>query len=138
MSNFHQYFLYIDFLYKITIYLITNIFRRSPMLNEIKRGSLAPCPVCGGSDIRWYRYRYLSLRCSDCKFEMYPSDDFASENEYFKEWNSLNQIDAVIEEQDRQIEFAKKIVDQCVERKAHYNWTKERIRKAREKSSRVQ
>ena len=69
---------------------------------------------------------------------MYPYDEFSPGNEYFTEWNSLNQIDAVIEEQDKQIEFAKKIVEQCVEKKAHYNWTKERIRKAREDFSHAQ
>ncbi len=102
------------------------------MLNEIKKGTLAPCPVCGGTNIGWYGYRYISLSCNDCKFEMYPSDDFASENEYFKEWNTLNQIDAIMEGQDRQIEFAKEMIERCEERKSHYKWTKARIAKARE------
>ena len=104
-------------------------------MNEIKKGILSPCPVCGGNDIHWYRCHYVSLRCSDCGFEMYPFDEFSTGNEYFKEWNSLNQIDSVIEEQTKQIEFLQKIENQCAERKAHYNWTKERIRKARENFS---
>jgi hypothetical protein len=102
------------------------------MLNEIPKGILMPCPVCGGNNIDWYGYRYISLRCNECRFEMYPSDDFASENEYFKEWNSLGDIDANIESLDKQIEFAQRIADMCAEKKAHYNWTKSRIVKARE------
>lgn len=69
---------------------------------------------------------------------MYPSNDFASENEYFEEWNTLNKIDDNIENLDKQIEFAQKIAEKCAEKKAHYNWTKERIRKAREELSHAQ
>ena len=108
------------------------------MLNEIKKGTLTPCPVCGGDNIDWGGYRYISLQCNDCGFEMYPSDDFSSEQEYFDEWNMLNQIDTMIETQDKQIEFAKKIADKCADKKAHYNWTKARIVKAREKHSHAQ
>ena len=62
---------------------------------------------------------------------MYPSDDFASENEYFKEWNTLDNIDANIESLDKQNEFAQRIADLCAKKKAHYNWTKSRIEKAK-------
>ena len=99
---------------------------------EIKKGTLMPCPVCGSDNINWYGYRYISLRCNDCGFEMYPSDDFASENEYFEEWNDLNKIDTTIESLDKQIKFAEKIAEKCAERKSHYSWTKSRIVKARE------
>ena len=107
------------------------------MLNEIKKGVLAPCPVCGGNNIDWYGYRYISLRCNDCGFEMYPSDDFASENQYFREWNNLNQIDTIIEGQDSQIEFAKSMIDKCAERKSHYVWTKQRIENAKQENNLV-
>lgn len=103
------------------------------MLNEIKKGVLSPCPVCGSSDyIDWSGYRYISLTCNNCGFEMYPYNDFASENEYFEEWNSLNDIDTNINGLDQQIKFAEKIAQQCEERKAHLRWTKERIEKAKE------
>jgi len=105
------------------------------MLNEIKKGTLMPCPVCGGDNIDWYGYCYISLRCNNCGFEMYPSNDFASENEYFEEWNALNKIHSSIESLDRQIEFAEKIAEKCTERKNHYIWTKSRIEKARENFS---
>lgn len=65
---------------------------------------------------------------------MYPSDDFASEKEYLEEWNALNKIDAIIEDENRQIKFAEK----CAEKRAHYSWTKERIAKARENFSQAQ
>ena len=108
------------------------------MLNQIKRGTLTPCPVCNNDSIDWYVCgHYVSLRCNHCGFEMYPADEFASENEYFKDWNSLNQIDTSIEALDRQIEFAEKIAEQCAKRRAHYNWTKDRILKAREDFSRA-
>lgn len=105
------------------------------MLNEITKGILMPCPVCGGNNIDWYGYRYISLHCNDCGFEMYPSDDFASESEYFKEWNTLDNIDANIESLDKQIEFAQRFADMCADKKAHYNWTKSRLTKARENLS---
>jgi len=108
------------------------------MLNEIKKGTLVPCPVCGGNNIDWHGYRYISLRCNDCGFEMYPSNDFSSEDEYFKEWNTLNNIDYIIENQNTQIEFAQKIADLCAEKRAHYTWTKQRIKEARENLSHAQ
>jgi len=108
------------------------------MLNEIPKGILMPCPVCGGNNIDWFGHRYISLRCNDCGFEMYPSDDFASENEYFKEWNTLDKIDVSIESLNSQIEFAQKIVDMCTDKKAHYNWTKSRIEKAKGKLPKAQ
>ena len=105
------------------------------MLNEIKKGVLSPCPVCGSNDcVDWSGYRYITLTCQKCGFEMYPEDDFASEEEYFLEWNNLTKIDSILESQDTKIEYANerihsatKIVEECEKRKAHYNWTKERI-----------
>ena len=106
------------------------------MLNEIKKGTLMPCPVCGSQNIAWYGYRYISLRCNHCGFEMFPFDEFASENEYIEEWNSLKNIDTIIESLDNQIEFAQKIAGMCTEKKLHYNWIKSRI--AKEKLSHAQ
>ena len=105
------------------------------MLNKIKKGVLSPCPVCGSSDyIDWSGYRYISLACNNCGFEMYPENDFASEEEYFHEWNNLTKIDSIIENQDTKIEYANerilsetKLIKECEKRKAHYNWMKENI-----------
>lgn len=104
------------------------------MLNEIKKGVLAPCPVCGGENVDWNGYRYITLVCRNCGFEMYPEDEFASEEEYFHEWNNLTKIDSIIENQDTKIEYANerilsetKLIKECEKRKAHYNWMKENI-----------
>ena len=107
------------------------------MLNKIKKGVLSPCPVCGGNNIDWYGYRYISLRCNDCEFEMYPLDEFASEDEYFKEWNSLQNIDTTINDFDKQIEAINKVIDKYRETQSHYRWTKERIEKARKELSSI-
>ena len=110
------------------------------MLNKIKKGVLSPCPVCGSSDyIDWSGYRYISLACNNCGFEMYPENDFASEKEYFEEWNNLKRINTLIENQDKlianiseEIELANKAIKEREEKKAHLIWTKERIDKAKE------
>lgn len=51
---------------------------------------LAPCPSCGSRNIIWGGYYYVSLICKDCHFEMWPSDDFAPEEEIYKEWDKLS------------------------------------------------
>jgi hypothetical protein len=103
------------------------------MKTQIQKGTLQPCPVCGSHNINWGGYYHVSLTCNNCGFEMYAFDDTATEEEYFKEWNLLNKIDTIIEGQDLQIEFAKKIVDLCKDKKTHYIWTKKKMEEAREK-----
>ncbi|MBO7518879.1 MAG: hypothetical protein J6T31_07190 [Methanobrevibacter sp.] len=109
------------------------------MLNKISKGVLSPCPVCGSNDyIDWSGYRYISLACNNCGFEMYPEKDESSEKEYFQEWNNLKNIDALIENQDRliayineQVDLANKAIKKCEEKKAHLIWTKQKIDEAK-------
>jgi predicted nucleic-acid-binding Zn-ribbon protein len=109
------------------------------MLNKISKGVLSPCPVCGSNDyIDWSGYRYISLVCNNCGFEMYPEKDESSEKEYFQEWNNLKNIDALIENQDKLIAYlnelverANKAIKECEEKKAHLIWTKQRINEAK-------
>ena len=108
------------------------------MLNDIKEGTLKPCPVCGSTNIDWFGYRYISLRCNDCKFEMYPSDEFSSEYEYFKDWNDLSNIDDIIKRYEDKIQTHEELVKEYSQKKSHFVWTQKRINAAREEISKVQ
>ena len=118
------------------------------MLEKIKKGSLEPCPVCNGKNIAWGGYRYPELVCKDCGFVFYPENDFATEDEYYKEWNDLYEIgiDKLIENQDKKIacvnklykstdnnidvDVFEKIIKIYNKTKSHYVWTKRRIKEA--------
>ena len=54
------------------------------------------CPVCGSKNVYWTGHYYVSLQCDDCKFEVYPEDEFASEEQFIDEWNSYVNIDELI------------------------------------------
>lgn len=101
------------------------------MLNKIEKGLIKPCPVCGGQNIDWGGYRYPFLVCNYCGFEMYSQDEFATEKEYFKEWNKLSEIDTSIAIQDEHIEFAKRIIKECDDKKKFYISIKEKIAKGK-------
>ena len=118
------------------------------MIEKVNMGSLEPCPVCGGKHIAWGGYRYPELICKDCKFTFYPENDFATEEEYYKEWNDLYEIgiDKLIEDQNKKIayvnklynatdnnieaEIFEKIIKMYNETKSHYAWTKKRMKEA--------
>ena len=120
------------------------------MLEKIKKGSLEPCPVCNGKNIAWGGYRYPELVCKDCGFVFYPENDFATEEEYYKEWNDLYEIgiDKLIENQNIKIatvnklyktantsieaEIWEKVINAYNETKSHYAWTKKRMNEAKE------
>lgn len=55
------------------------------------------CPVCGSNEVHWTGHYYVSLQCDDCKFEVYPKDEFASEEEFINEWNSYVNVDKLLE-----------------------------------------
>ena len=54
------------------------------------------CPVCGSNEVHWTGHYYVSLQCDDCKFEVYPKDEFASEEEFISEWNSYVNVDKLL------------------------------------------
>lgn len=106
-------------------------------------------PVCGGKHVAWGGYRYPELVCKDCEFAFYPENDFATEEEYYKEWNDLYEIgiDKLIENQDKKIttvnklyktandsieaEIWEKIITVYSDKKKHYAWTKKRMNEAK-------
>ena len=120
------------------------------MLKKIEKGSIEPCPVCNGQHVVWGGYRYPELVCKDCGFVFYPENDFATEEEYYKEWNDLYEIgiDKLIEDQDKKIatvnklykdannnieaEIFEKVINTCNDKKSHYVWTKKRMKEAKE------
>ena len=120
----------------------------SILKEKIENGSLEPCPVCNGQHIVWGGYRYPELVCCDCGFKFHPENDFATEEEYYKEWNDLYEIgiDELIENQDKKIatinklykaantsieaDIWKKVIDVCNDKKKHYAWTKKRMKEA--------
>lgn len=115
------------------------------MIEKIETGSLEPCPVCNGQHIVWGGYRYPELVCNDCGFVFYPENDFATEEEYYKEWNDLYEIgiDKIIENLNKGIAYVnnlyksanssietkvlEKIIDEYNDKKKHYDWTKKRM-----------
>ena len=97
---------------------------------------LNPCPVCGSHDIVWGGYYYVSLICRNCSFEMWPFDDLAPEEDFYKEWNNLNNLDEVIEKCKAKIEKTdnddEKIVNLVKDYLSHYEDLKKKIKEARE------
>jgi hypothetical protein len=75
--------------YRLDI-MVSQIYLFTPMLEKVK--GLNPCPVCGSTDISWSGYRYSSLKCCHCGYEVYPEDEFATEEEFIKEWNEASNI----------------------------------------------
>lgn len=108
------------------------------MFSKIPEGALKPCPVCGGSNITWNNHNGISLLCNDCKFEMYPSEDFSSEEAYFEEWNNLSDIDNIINSHDEKIKVAQQIIAKSTKERNYYIWTKKRMQAAKEEFSQVQ
>ena len=97
---------------------------------------LKPCPVCGSHDIVWGGYYYVSLVCKNCLFEMWPFDDLAPEEDYYKEWNNLENLDKTIESYKAKIEKAdkddEKIVNMLKDLLSYYEELKKKIKEARE------
>ncbi len=100
---------------------------------------LAPCPVCGSHDIIWGGYYYVSLVCKNCLFEMWPFDDLAPEEDYYKEWNNLENLDKAIEKCEKKIEETNKdderIIKMLNDLLSHYKAIKKKIEETREQQS---
>ena len=105
---------------------------------KVEKGILKPCPSCNGHNISWGGYYHISLICNDCGFEMFPFNEFASEEDVIKEWNELSEIDTLIKTQSMHIELAKDIADQCNKKRTHYEWIRSKIQNAKESFSQTQ
>ena len=68
------------------------------------------CPVCGSYDVDWTGHYYTSLQCYDCKFEVYPEDEFTSEEQFIDEWNSYVNVDELIKLHENDLETKKVLV----------------------------
>lgn len=100
---------------------------------------LKPCPVCGSHNIVWGGYYYVSLTCRNCYFEMWPLDDFAPDEDYYKEWNNLDNLDNAIKECEEKIKKTdkddEKIVNMLKDLLSHYKDLKKKIKEGRERQS---
>jgi len=88
------------------------------------------CPVCGSENVYWCGHYYVSLQCDDCKFEVYPEDEFASEEEFIDEWNSYENINELLKLHENNPEIKnsliskKKLIDQLREEQQRLlNWS---------------
>ena len=59
---------------------------------------LTPCPACNHRNTVWDGHPYPSLVCMDCHYEMWPFDEYESEDEFYEEWNNLCNLDKMIED----------------------------------------
>ena len=87
---------------------------------------LSPCPACGHRDTEWSsnHHRYVSLKCKNCNYEMWPFDEYESEDEFYEEWDNLCNLDKMIEDCEKEIKEIKY-------RLLHYKTEKEKIDKIR-------
>jgi hypothetical protein len=108
---------------------------------ELKvKKDLKPCPVCGSHDIIWGGYYYISLICKKCYFEMWPFDDFASEESYYEEWDSLDNLETAMEQCAKKLQIAKSNNDEkqvhiLSDLLLHYESLQENMNKARKNVS---
>ena len=104
------------------------------MKQKVKKG-LKPCPACNcDKNIVWGGYHYVSLICGNCRYEMWPFDDYESENEIYEEWNNLHNLDKMIEDCEIKLKRAdekEEELDEIKYRLLHYRTEKEKIEKIR-------
>ena len=81
------------FLYFVYYISHKNIYKNTMFTEKTQ----LKCQVCGSNEVHWTGHYYVSLQCDDCKFEVYPKDEFASEEEFINEWNSYVDVDKLLE-----------------------------------------
>lgn len=97
--------------------------------------NLDPCPACGSHNIGWGAYYHVALVCNICTFKMWPYDDFASEEMYYREWNNLKIIDQIIKDLKNEIENNKD--PELKNRLSHHERQKKDIEKAKEELNKL-
>ena len=104
------------------------------MKQKAKKG-LKRCPACNCDDnIVWGGYHYVSLICDNCGYEMWPLNEYESEDEFYEEWDNLHNLDKMIEDCETELKRANKNEEDTKEikyRLLHYRTEKEKIEKIR-------